>query len=321
MSRPIRTLSCGVLLGILLMGFDVFGASGVQAADAKAKPEAAAKAKPATDAKPAPKEKVAPKKKLNEAMTALRDRVRQTVATMAQQPFNTGENTVADLIDFSLAFGCDTMIHEAGPTGEKINGITCLCWDMPCAGYLPLMVDEGHLAARVGYGHQSAPSQLAAMFALAHVPASYPARSGETVRTVADLIEHEKLSCRSGGDMSLKLIALSYYVESPTWKNSLGEEWSVRRILREELARSADTGPLRLLAVSLALQQQIKLKQPVDGEYSTGQAVAGQVAPVHDGHPRRGRKLGRRRSRCCDADLLDRSDRRMARRKPVRQAT
>ena len=52
---------------------------------------------------------------------------------------------------------------------------------------------------------------MAAVLALGDVPATYPARSGETTRTVADIIESEKLSCLTGTDMALKLVALSTY--------------------------------------------------------------------------------------------------------------
>ena len=65
-------------------------------------------------------------------------------------------------------------------------------------GYEMMTFSEGHLAARVGYGCQSQPSELAAVLALSEVAPNYPARFGRVVRTVADLIEYEKLTCRPG---------------------------------------------------------------------------------------------------------------------------
>ena len=80
----------------------------------------------------------------------------------------------------------------------------------PCGGYHVLAVDGGHVAARVGYGLQDHPSQLLATLALAYVPIDYPIRAGETTRTVADLVESEKLGCRAGRDVAEvdRLVAL-----------------------------------------------------------------------------------------------------------------
>ena len=212
-----------------------------------------------------------PKKELSQAQVSLRDRVRRTLAAIEQQPFNTRENTVSDLTHYCLAFGCSSEVHEGGQSGQKINGITCLCWNLPCGGYELMTVHEGHLAPKIGFGYQDNSSQLAMMLAMSRVPPEYPARAGETVRTVADLIEQEKLSCRSGTDLSLKLIALSYYVHNASWKNDRGEEWSVSRIVKEELGRSMvnspNGAPVRLLALSFAIDQRSKHEETIDGEF------------------------------------------------------
>ncbi len=114
----------------------------------------------------------------------------------------------------------------------------CLCWNYPCAGYQPLTMIDGHVSARLGYGLQSRPSQLLAALALARVPASYPMRVGDSMRSVADLVESEKLSCRSGADMSLKLVGLAYYIDAAPWKNDLDQEWSLEKIIKEELEQT-----------------------------------------------------------------------------------
>ena len=218
-----------------------------------------------------PKEEPQPKKTLTAEQTALRDRVRRTLAALAQQPFNTRENTVADIVQFCTVLGCQTTIRDGAAAGQKLNGITCLCWNMPCGGQEPLAVCEGHLAARVGYGYQDRPGQLAAMLALARVPAEYPARAGETTRTVADLIEYEKLSCRSGADLSLRLVALSYYASEPTWKNGLGEDWSLQRMVKQELDRTVSAASFlespRLLGLSCALDREARDGRRIEGDF------------------------------------------------------
>jgi len=230
-------------------------------------PGVRAAAQPPAEAKPQPKKELSPE------MAALRDRVRRTTGAVYHQPFNTRDNNVSDIIQFCRAFGCQSEICDGGPSGPKVNGITCLCWNLPCGGGSPLLVCEGHLAARIGYGYQEVPAQLAAVLALARVPAEYPVRVAERVGTVADLVESEKLACRAGEDLSWRLIALAQYVSEPTWKNAQGEQWSVERMVREELKRLVGQVPQTeatpLLALSWTLDRRTRHNLPLDGDFLT----------------------------------------------------
>ncbi len=203
-------------------------------------------------------------------MTERRNHVRLLLAALRKQPFNTQQNTCGEILEFCRGFGCETELTDSAAGGQKVNGITALCWNMPCGGYELMTVSEGHLAPRVGYGYQANPSELAAVLALSHVPPEYPARSGKTVRTVADLIEYEKLTCRPGLDMSLKLVALSYYVKEPSWKDKLGGEWTLQRVVAEELGRPLGTQPHaatdRILGLVAALDRLQGDKVPLEGE-------------------------------------------------------
>ncbi len=59
--------------------------------------------------------------------------------------------------------------------------------------------------------------------------------------------------------MSLKLVALSHYVREPSWKDNLGNEWTLRRMVGEELNRPVGAGPHaatnRLLGLVCALER------------------------------------------------------------------
>jgi len=232
--------------------------------------ETKAAASPAKESAPTDKAAEKKLKQLSPEMAERRDHVRRLLTALRAQPFNTQQNTCTDVLDFCRAFGCETTLTDNAASGQKVNGITCLCWDMPCAGYQLMTVSEGHLAPRVGYGYQSNSSELAAVLALSQVPADYPARSGTTVRTVADLIEYEKLTCRAGLDMSLKLVALATYVHEPSWKDSLGGQWTLKRVVEEELSRPAGTQSYaatnRLLGLCAALERFQGDKTPLDGE-------------------------------------------------------
>ncbi len=233
--------------------------------------------KPAADTSSQPGQSPAvvppkPKRELAPALAALREKIRRTLATYQQMPFNSRQNTPDEIIDYCLALGCDAEITLLAAEGERrANGIMCLCWNYPCAGYRPLTMIDGHVSARLGFGLQSRPSQLLAALALARVPASYPMRVGNSMCSVADLVESEKLSCRSGTDMSLKLIGLAYYADAPAWKNDLDEEWSLQKIIKEELAQPTlapgGAGLDCLLGLSYALSRHEKRNLPVEGQF------------------------------------------------------
>ena len=231
----------------------------------------AAKASPKTEKNaPAAVEPVLPP--LSPEMEALRDRVRQTISNYKRPLLNSNDNTAANILQACMAFGCDAEIRQGGGNGSAVNGFTYLCWNYPCNGYNLLTISQGHIAARLGYGVQSNPSEFLAIMALARVPNNYPIRVGETVRTVADLVESEKLSCRADRDLSYKIIGLSRYLPAgATWKNDIGEEWSVSRLLKEELNNAQKPSPCggthRLLAISYAVDRQIKQNLPLEGQF------------------------------------------------------
>jgi hypothetical protein len=204
---------------------------------------------------PAVVKKAVPRRQLSAEMAALRDRARYSLVAYLRQPLNTRDFTAGEILVGCLPFGCQTEVtHE----GQTLNGITCLCWNYPCGGYEMLFKANDHIAARVGYGLQSQPGQMLAVLALSRVPSDYPMRAGAFVKSVADLVEYEKLACRAGSNQSLRLIGLAHYVpKGQTWKNALGETWSVERLVEDELpqpmASAPDGGTLRLLGLSLAI--------------------------------------------------------------------
>jgi hypothetical protein len=241
--------------------------------------------KPAVDApsqteQPPAVEPPKPKRELSPALIALRDKTRRTLGTYYKMPFNSRQNTPDEIINYCLALGCDAEISLLTASGEKrANGIMCLCWNYPCAGYQPLTIIDGHVSARLGYGMQSRPSQLLATLALARVPASYPMRVGDSMRSVADLVESEKVSCRFGSDMSLKLLGLAYYVDATAWKNDLDQEWSLESIIKEELAQPTlapgGAGLDCLLGISYALCRREKRNLPIEGQFARAKKYIG----------------------------------------------
>ena len=261
-----RILSAGVFTIGLLLPVGLFAETN----DTAIMPEAkTAEVVEDQDTVAAPAEK--PKRELSPALVGLRDMVRQTLAVHRRQTPNTQANTATEIMSYCLAFGCGSQALLNGSNGQRINGITCLCWNYPCAGFELLGFSRDHIAPRIGYGYQERPGEFLATLALARVKSDYPVRVGKDTRTVADLIEAEKLACRSGGDMSLRLIGLSYYVDEPEWKNDLDETWSIDRIIKEEMAKpvvsAAEVGLDRLVGLSYAVTRREKRSKPIEGQY------------------------------------------------------
>jgi len=239
------------------------------AAGDEATPEASSSegTSPETVATPA-----TPKKTLSPKLAALRNRVRRAVEIQYDQPFTTYGNTAADVMHFCLPFGAKTRVHAGDAYGKQYSAIGCLCYNYSFGGYRPLTVIDGRVAARIGYGLQAHPSQMLALLAQSRVPATYGVRVDKKAYIVADLIEYEKRSCRSGTDMSMKLIGLAYYVKDDgTWKNDRDEQWSIERIVREEmgseLSESGCGGTHRLMGLSRALQHRRDREQPIGGQF------------------------------------------------------
>ena len=100
----------------------------------------------------------------------------------------------------------------------------------------------------------------------------YPMRVGNHGFTVADLIESEKLGCQTGMELTFKLIALSHYLDlNETWLNLAGEEWSVSRLVQEEIKApingAACGGTHRLMGLSYAVHERQKRGEPIDGQF------------------------------------------------------
>ena len=71
--------------------------------------------------------------------------------------------------------------------------------------------------------------------------------------------------------MSLVLVGLAHYADRSTWKNDLGESWSVDRIVAEELSQpvvgQAEGGLNRLLGLAYAVSRRAKRGGAMEGRW------------------------------------------------------
>lgn len=155
-----------------------------------------------------------------------------------------------------LAYGQDSRISSGG---KLINAVEYLCSNQLGNDRRLLMVPNGRLQASIGTGVQGHPGQFLAMLAQSDVPTTQVITVEGQPFTVADLIHSEQLDCKSGTELTFRLISLSYYLgNEATWTSSNGEKWSIARLLREELAESVNDGACggthRLMGISFAVQ-------------------------------------------------------------------
>ena len=214
---------------------------------------------------------------LSPELVVLRDRVRLVLRQHAQRKLNTRDHTPWEVMHRIVAYGTSCEILRGGPQGTPVNAIGWLLYGGRCKGQRIVTVEQGRLSALQGVGVQGHPGQLLAIIAQGRAQADYPIVLDGHAFTLADLIESEKLTCRSGTELTFKLIALSWYLESDaTWRNAAGEEWSIARLVKEEieapiLRKAACGGTHRLMGLTYAVREREREGKPIDGQFLRAQ--------------------------------------------------
>jgi hypothetical protein len=214
---------------------------------------------------------------LTPELTALGEKLRQTLAMYYPRHQNTRDNTPWEVMHAIIAFGVDTQLFKGGPSGERVNAVGWMCFNYPCAGERMLFVNRDKVDARRGVGVQGHAGQFLAILAQSHVKADYPLHVSGKDFTLADLVEHEKETCVAGEELTFKLISLMHYLDSDaTWTTRDGQEWSIQRLVREELKQpirgAACGGTHRLMGFSYAVNKRIQRGKPIMGEFRRAQA-------------------------------------------------
>jgi len=220
-----------------------------------------------------PSDPLSERRALRPELVPLRTKMRAVLTTYEQKQLNTRDNTCWEVMHALIAFGVKTNIRRGGPDGDRVNAIGWLCWGNRCQN-LPLVTTQGnHLFVGIGPDIQGHPGQFLGMLAQSRVKADYPIEIGGKHFKVADLIEDEKLDCRSGTELTFKLIAMTHYLPSDaTWQSRYGDQWDIPRLVREEIAApvngAACGGTHRLYGLSSAYKMREFRGEPVDGEYA-----------------------------------------------------
>lgn len=211
---------------------------------------------------------------LEAAHLARRQRIEQVLEHYYTRHLNSRDHNPWEVMHAIIAYGVDTNMRRGGPNGELVNAVSYVCWNGPCHGLRLLLVEGDRVNAAKGPYVQGHFGQFLAILAQSRVNESYPLRVGERTFTLADLIETEKLTCRPNTELTFKLISLSHYLDpDATWKSDDGQEWSIERLISEEIRQpilntAACGGTHRLFGLSYAVQKRSKMGQPVDGQWA-----------------------------------------------------
>ena len=203
-------------------------------------------------------------------LTLLRDRMKACSEYYSQRPENAGERSPWGVMHWLIAYGAETELLVGSRT---VNAIGWLCWNGRCRGQQLFHLNKGRIDAHFGQpGLQGHAGQFLAMLAQWRVLPETSMRIEGRDFTVADLIEHEKRTCEPGSELTFKLIALSYYLESDeTWTDHRGREWSISRLIQEELAQpivgAACGGTHRMMGFSYAVRMRERDGKPIDGQW------------------------------------------------------
>ena len=205
-----------------------------------------------------------------ERLASLKKSIETALVANMKRGVNTQNHTPNDVMLMALPYGADARVFVPNPNvdprdrnapkGNNMYSIGALCWNTPCNGKTILRSDGTKIIARVGHGYQQRPAGLAATLAMSNIMPNYELKVGGSSYTIAHLIASEKASVSKGMNLSMLLVALSFYGESSEqWKNELGEVWSVEKMVVGELNRSIDQGTTDVTDWLLGLTAAVKL--------------------------------------------------------------
>ncbi|MBN1853060.1 MAG: hypothetical protein JW829_10065, partial [Pirellulales bacterium] len=208
----------------------------------------------------------------------LKNRVRRVIAFYKKPRLNTRDHCPWEILHDIIANGTEAQVLVDGPTGKPITSIGWLCFNRPAHGLQLLYLKADRMGTKQGPGVQGHDGQFLAALAQARVMRNYPVHVGGREFTVEGLVQYEQNTCYSHSELTFKLIGLNHYLDpDAAWKNDRGEDWSISRMVREELAQPIHGvtcgGTHRLVAMSLAVQKRQKLGLPIDGDFARAEKV------------------------------------------------
>jgi hypothetical protein len=205
--------------------------------------------------------------------TRLRSLIAETLATYQRRPLNTANNTPWEVMHGFIAFGIPTQLRVGGPTGDLVNAIGWMNMGGRCRGQVMLATAGDRLVAQKGIGVQGHSAQYLAILAQCRVALNSPIAVQSKSFTVVDLVEEEKLSCKSNTELTFALIGLAHYLPTDaTWKSRDGKPWDLEKLVAEEIEQPIRGAPCggthRLFGLAYGCQRRLRATGSLDGHYA-----------------------------------------------------
>jgi len=204
--------------------------------------------------------------------TRLRARIAQTLAAYQRRPLNTAQHTPWEVMHGFIAFGIPTKLRVGGPAGDPVNAIGWVNTGGRCGGQVMLAAAGDRLTALRGIGVQGHSAQYLAVLAQCRVAMNSPITIQSKAFTVADLVQEEKLACKSGTELTFALIALAHYLPTDSeWTARDGKQWSLAKLVAEEIEQPIRGAPCggthRLFGLAYGCQRRLRATGQLDGAY------------------------------------------------------
>ncbi len=206
---------------------------------------------------------------LTPEQVVLRDRIRRCLAYYFFRPESTQRHSPWGVMHGMIGFGVDTPLLAGD---QEVNAVAWLCANGACYGMQLLYRNQDYVGVQMGPGYQGHNGQFLAILAQSRVKIDYPLVVGGQRLSVANLVKSEQLTCRSGTELTFKLIGLAHYLEPDAkWRDQHGETWDIPRLIREELAQpivgAACGGTHRLMGFSYAVRKCERSGQGLTGQW------------------------------------------------------
>ena len=210
--------------------------------------------------------------KLTPRLVALKSKVQHALDIYFTKLANTEKHGPWSIMHTVIAYGVNTEIYVGDRGNHRANAIGWMCYNRKGLGLNLFYPSDQGFKTREGPGLQGHGGQFLAVLAQSKVPIDYPIKVQGRDFSIADLVEYEKRTCRTGSELTFQLIGLSHYLPShATWKNEMGDTWDIQRLIREELAQpvrgAACGGTHRMMGFGYAIYKRRKRKEPLTGEW------------------------------------------------------
>lgn len=199
----------------------------------------------------------------------LKPMIERTLKYYWDRPEDAAERTHWGMMHSIMVFDRDTQIVNRG---QRFNAVAWMAGNNPCRNQTLFTQDQHGILPKTGVGLQGHQAQLLAIFGQINVPLNYPVYASKQKFTVNDILQRELRDCKVNTELTFTLISLAHYTDSETtWISGDGQDWSVSRVIKEELAQpivgAACGGTHRLMGLGHALRRRRAEGKPIDGQW------------------------------------------------------